>query len=233
MTNANLNNFLNSNVGKRMMAMAKAEEKAFQDGIAGIQSQIDIVKQDMNFNRRGISPNVTKLVSLDGNLALVTSGAHSQVTDVQVITNDNFKDLDASIVGAIKQSHGVAFQKLKHNSYELNTSNRYFELLDTAEKGSDIDVLTQLAEAPQSDNPYKAGFDKEAWKHYETAEDRASLVPKGVRMHQKNRSEETYKELSQKLFSLEDQLQASINSNEITPYVEAVNGISSEGDSAE
>ncbi|MEV5108327.1 hypothetical protein MRBLBA3_000256 [Bacillus sp. LBA3-1-1.1] len=240
MTNQ-LENFLSSNVGKRMMKLAQAEEKAFQDGIAGIQFQIDTVKEDMNFNRRGVSPNSQRLVSLDGNLALVTSGTNSEVTDVTVINNDNFKDLDASIVGAIKNNHGVVFQKLKHGAYELNTSNRYFELLDTAENGADIDVLTGLAEAPQSDNPYKAGFDKEAWKHYATAEDRASMVPSGVRNHMKNRSEETYVELSKKLFALEDQLQASINSNEIAPYVEVVTGVdalanlgqASEGDSAE
>ncbi|MGX5675858.1 hypothetical protein [Bacillus toyonensis] len=211
----NMEQFLNSKTGQRLVKIAEKEQQDFNNAINGLQEKLASDKEDLHHLQFGIAQNKEKVIFLDGNPVLATTNVTSHVERIEPITAENFDKVSANDWQNIRNQSAVTYQRLKAGTFKPNDSDRYYKLLDLAEQGEDFMVLEALANAPQSDNPNAPNYHEDAWKYYDNVADRHQGIPKLARHFKNARSQENIMKASMEVQALETQIESSLASNDI------------------
>ncbi|HDR7672447.1 hypothetical protein RE438_22800 [Bacillus wiedmannii] len=214
----NIEQFLTTGTGKRLMKIAEREQQEFNTKLNGMKAQLEQDKQDLHALQFGLMQNARKVMVLDGNPVLVSTNNSSYVTKVENITPDIFNELSPQDMQSIRNISNVTFQRLKAGTFKLNDSDKYYELVDKAESGIDGTVLEALAHAPQNMHADKPNYVDDAWNYYDSSADRVNQFPKYARHIEAARSEQNILKASMDIMDLEKAIEQSIESNEIVYF---------------
>ncbi|MES5944895.1 hypothetical protein [Bacillus cereus group sp. MG6] len=227
----NMEQFLSSKTGQRLVKIAEKEQNDFNNAILGLQEKLATDKQDLHHLQFGLAQNKEKVIFLDGNPVLATTNVTSHVERIEPITAENFDKVSPQDWQNIRNQSAVTYQRLKAGTFKPNESDRYYTLLDLAENGEDFSVLEALANAPQSDNLNAPNYNADAWNYYDSVADRHQGIPKLARHFKNARSQENIMKASIEVQALENQIENSIASNDIVALEIPSTSVQAEGQS--
>ncbi|SCB67374.1 hypothetical protein [Bacillus mycoides] len=214
-----MNIFLNSRVGKRLIKQAEAEEKVFQDHLQLQATKIAEAKESYDFMFNGTASNTERIMEFDGALLYVTTGDRSRITSAKPITNESFKELPIEMVAHLKANHPVVTLKLQHGQYNDKLTERAFELMEATERYP-YDVVQALASAPQSDDRNKPHYNVDAWKHYSTTENRTDGISKRAEELLNAFSESNLIDVNRRILAMEDDFETVKEGGTIKDFVD-------------
>ncbi|WP_254849729.1 MULTISPECIES: hypothetical protein [Bacillus] len=225
-TTQQMQSFLNSSVGRRMMAMATKEQEAYTKKLNGLKSELTELKSMYQWQMYGEDQNAQNLVMLDGHPVIVETDGASRVKNVKDLTPQVYAELPALDRNNLKEAMPVLAGRLEANDMpQVSKSDRYYHMKNTS-VGQRIELFRELAEHQETNDP-------QASKNYSSPEQRLKGITKTAETLQKQFSAEGIREMHSNILSLESQIQVSEDTNEIAPYVNVISGATPEGGAEE
>ncbi|PGC43498.1 hypothetical protein [Bacillus pseudomycoides] len=209
-----LQSFLESNVGQRMMKIAQEEENIFQAGIKEKREQLNLLKQNAHYSQFGTFADATKVMLVEGVPVKVKTDQFSRILTVKPISAEDFKSLPAHEMNTIKQLSPIVHQKLKHGISDFDLSDKYFELMSIAEESMPIEVFDILIDPPTSENS------NNFMSHYDSVEDYRNGIPAFAKEVAKARTAQNTIELNREIIALEKNIKDSLASKTVLPLPE-------------
>ncbi|MGG3674088.1 hypothetical protein ABES96_23620 [Bacillus nitratireducens] len=218
-----MNGFLNSKVGKRLIKQAQDEEKVFQDHMQAQANKIAEVKDSYNFMFNGTASNSERIMDFDGTLVHITTGNRSKIESATPITNESYKALPNEMKVQIKAMDSIKSLKLEMGQSNDKLSDRAFNLLEASERYP-FDVVQALASAPQGDDRNKSNYRENAWEYYSTPENRTNGITKQAEELVQAFSDENLIDINRKLISMENEYAEAMESGSISEFVDHFGG---------
>ncbi|EJR18255.1 hypothetical protein [Bacillus cereus] len=221
-TTQQMQSFLNSSVGRRMMIMATKEQEAYTKKLNALKGELTELKSMYQWQMYGEDQETESLVMLDGHPVIVETDGASRVKNVKDLTPQVYAKLDALDRNNLKQAMPVLAGRLEANDMpQVSKSDRYYELKNTS-VGQRIEMFRELAEWQETNDP-------QASENYSSPEQRTKGITKTAEHLMKQFSAEGLREMNANILSLENQIKRSEETEEIAPYVSVISGAAPEG----
>ncbi|PET17562.1 hypothetical protein CN513_14200 [Bacillus cereus] len=220
---AQMNAFLNSPIGRRMMAIATKEQEAYTKKLNEMKGNVADLKEMYRHLVHGSDQNAQNLVMLDGHPVIVETDGASRVKTIKDLTPEVFAGLDLTSKQALKQAMPVLYGRLEANDMpQVSKSDRYYQLKETS-AGQRIELFRELAEHHDVN-------DRDAYKNYSSPEQRSKGITKKAEELQAMFSADNIRAMNGEIMSLENQIKRSEETEEIAPYVDilATEGVEAE-----
>ncbi|MGG3652704.1 hypothetical protein ABES36_14895 [Bacillus pseudomycoides] len=212
MTNQ-LEMFLNSSVGKRLMKIAEKEQAEFDNAIAEKRNRLGWLKENINLATYGMHRDVNKFILVEGVPTRMITNGTSHITHIETVTPESFKQMNGYEMDAIKKLSSVAYQKLKHGKEIEPNSDHFYRLMGKAEEGICADLFDSLINAPTDEtHPGKT------WEYYHNGKDMTDMIPKRAYELMENRSEKNIVALHTEARELEQHIEECMESQSIVPF---------------
>lgn len=209
MTNQ-LEMFLNSRVGKRLMKIAKKEQAEFDNAMAIKKSHLDVLKEHVRFATFGSMRDTSKLILVEGVPSRMVTNDTSHVTHLEPITAEAFKTLNAFEMSELKNLSSVAYQKLKYGKNIEPTSDHYYNLAAKAEEGICAEVFTELVHAPTEDSHPDTYM-----QYYDSVEHYLNKIPNSAIKMMQIRSEANVIDTNREILVAQKEIEECIATQEI------------------
>ncbi|MFI8709808.1 hypothetical protein ACIGHG_22770 [Bacillus sp. NPDC077411] len=206
----NLNDFLNTSVGRRLMKIAEAEQTAFNNEITLKREQLQNLKDNMRIAQFGTRQNTTSYLKVEGNLCKVETDMTSHIKSIEPLTQAEFKQMSAMEQQAIKQVDAIIYNKLKYGSnVGVQESEKFFNMIAMADEFKPAFETFELI----------CNTDVEDWTQFENSEDRNAIVPisKEAKYMDAFRNPKNVQDINNQILELERNISDSIAAQEIIP----------------
>ena len=206
----NINDFLTTPVGKRLMKIAEAEQTAFNNEITSKREQLQNLKDNMRLAQFGTRQNMTSYLKVEGNLCKVETDMTSHIKSIEPLTQAEFKQMSGMEQQAIKQADAIIYNKLKYGSnVGVQESEKFFNMIAMADELKPAFQTFELI----------CNTDIEDWTQFENPEDRNAIVPisKEAKHMDAFRSEKNVIDLNAQILELEKNITDSLAAQEILP----------------
>ncbi|WP_116344991.1 hypothetical protein [Bacillus sp. HMA207] len=211
-TTQQIQSFLNSSVGRRMMAMATKEQEAYTKKLNEMKADLGSLKDMYRDLVHGSDQNAQNLIMLDGHPVIVETDGASRVKNVKDLTPEVYSELTLTDKQALRQAMPVLYGRLEANDMpQVSKSDRYYHLKETS-AGQRIELFRELAEHVDTNEPYGS-------QKYSSPEQRKKGITKKAEDLQKMFSVENIQAMNCEILSLENQIKRSEETEEIAPYV--------------
>ncbi|PEA53616.1 hypothetical protein CON64_17365 [Bacillus pseudomycoides] len=151
MNTTELQNFLNSPTGKRLLAMAKAEQKEFETTLMLKKDFIEVKKNMLNSIQFGNPANKDKtfIRNIEGVLSRVKTDKAGNVQKVEKVTND--MELTGNELMEIKSLSPADYLRIKDNNFTPQTNDTEYYNSRVQIEGQPFDYAEMFLSRPSND----------------------------------------------------------------------------------